>query len=134
MKYTFTNVPDILVGQYDPIPSGLHPGVSVYVPRLLRVDPNRRPSADQILTMKYIIKNLQILLQNSTYFSDHDDLGHPGLKVASRILPDSDGTSDYYTDGTLSSSYVWMYLLWLKIKLLRPPPLTPASNDNVNEM
>ena len=106
LKYTFTNVPDILVGQYDPIPSGLHPGVSVYVPRLLRVDPNRRPSADQILTMKYIIKNLQILLQNSTYFSDHDDLGHPGLKVASRILPDSDGTSDYYTDGTLSSSYV----------------------------
>ena len=53
LKYTFTNIPDILVGRYAPIPAGLHPGVSKYVPRLLRMDPNRRPSADQILTMRY---------------------------------------------------------------------------------
>ena len=49
LKYTFTNVPDIIVGQYQPIPDGLHPGVSVYIPRLLCMDPNRRPSADKIL-------------------------------------------------------------------------------------
>ena len=34
LKHTFTNVPDILDGRYEPIPDGLHPGVSVYVPRL----------------------------------------------------------------------------------------------------
>ena len=43
-----TNVSDILDGRYQPIPDDLHPGVSVYIPRLLRKDPKRRPSADKI--------------------------------------------------------------------------------------
>ena len=50
LKYTFTNIMDIPFGQYQPIPSGLHPMISPFVPRLLCVDPKRRPSADQILT------------------------------------------------------------------------------------
>ena len=55
LKHTFTNVPDILDGRYEPIPDGLHPGVSVYVPRLLHMDPNKRPSADKIL--RYVVLN-----------------------------------------------------------------------------
>ena len=55
LRLTFTNVPDILDGRYQPIPAGLHPGVSVYIPRLLRVDSRRRPSADKILRYLTII-------------------------------------------------------------------------------
>ena len=49
LRYTFTKVPDILDGRYQPIPDDLHPGLSFYIPRLLRVDSRRRPSADKIL-------------------------------------------------------------------------------------
>lgn len=52
LEYTFTDVSDILDGLYEPIPAGLHPGVSFYIPKLLSVDPNRRPSADQILNIR----------------------------------------------------------------------------------
>ena len=49
LRYTFTDVLDICDGRYQPIPADLHPGVSFYIPRLLRVDSRRRPSADKIL-------------------------------------------------------------------------------------
>ena len=52
LRYTFTDVLDILNGRYESIPDGLHPRVSVYVPKLLHVDSRRRLSADQILNMR----------------------------------------------------------------------------------
>ena len=48
LKQTFSNLRDILLAKYKPIPVGVHPRTSRIVSQILVVDPSKRPSADQI--------------------------------------------------------------------------------------
>merc|ERR1712126_139588 len=93
LRYTFTNVPDICEGRYQPIPDDLHPGVSAYIPRLLRVDSRRRPSADKILRLDDEVADNQ-----GEY---RPEAGVNEISLDGYIYQ----SSDYYTDGTMSSSY-----------------------------
>ena len=103
LKHTFTKIPDILLGQYEPIPDGLHPGVSVYIPRLLCMDPNRRPSADKILAQRlfFTVYELELIEQ---FFSGQVQSGQGSNGTLSYSHVNEE--SDFYTNEILSGSYV----------------------------